>query len=114
MTAWPALAVKRCPYPLDVALQRFYTGDSQRYSTLIHFGDDPATQDLPRWFHLCNGRQSIEAGIKEGKQIFQMHHLKVRSQAALYLQEHFAAFAANFVRWAAHWLASQCPQVPDG
>ena len=41
-----------------------------------------------------------------------MHHLKVRSPAALYLQEHLATFAANFVRWAAHWLATQCSQVP--
>lgn len=23
-------------------------------------------------------------------------------------------FAANFVRWAAHWLATQCPQLPAG
>ena len=23
-------------------------------------------------------------------------------------------FAANFVRWAAHWLVEQCPQVPYG
>ena len=30
------------------------------------------------------------------------------------LQEHFALFAANFVRFAAHWLAQQCPQVPNG
>jgi hypothetical protein len=43
-----------------------------------------------------------------------MHHLKVRSPAALYLQEQFAVFAANFVRWAAHWLVHQCPQVLDG
>ena len=33
-----------------------------------------------------------------------MHHLKVRSPQALLLQEHMACFAANFVRFAAHWL----------
>jgi hypothetical protein len=109
MTAWPAMAVKDFPYPLDTALERFYTGDTQRLSVLLHYGQDPVTADLPGWFHTYNGRQTIEAGIKEGKQVFQMHHLKVRAEAALFLQEHFAAFAANFVRWAAHWLTAQCP-----
>ena len=56
----------------------------------------------------------IEAGNKEAKQVFEIRHLKVRSRPALHLQEHFALFAANFVRFAAHWLAEQCPQVPDG
>jgi hypothetical protein len=112
MVAWPDRMVKHCPYPLDVALERFHTGRQLSYSALLHFGDDPVTQDLQGWFRRYNGRQTIEAGIKEGKQIFQMHHLKVRSPAALYLQEHLATFAANFVRWAAHWLATQCSQVP--
>ena len=114
MTAWPAMEVKDFPYPLDTALERFYTGDTQRLSVLLHYGQDAVTADLSGWFHTYNGRQTIEAGIKEGKQVFQMHHLKVRSEAALFLQEHFAAFAANFVRWAAHWLTTQCPQEPEG
>jgi hypothetical protein len=41
-----------------------------------------------------------------------MQHLKVRAEAALFLHEHFAAFAANFVRWTAQWLMTQCPQIP--
>jgi hypothetical protein len=114
MTAWTAMEVKDFAYPLDIALERFYTGDTQRLSVLIHYGHDPVTADLPSWFHTYNGRQTIEAGIKEGKQVFQMHHLKVRSEPALFLQEHFAAFAANFVRWAAHWLTTQCPQESEG
>ena len=111
MVAWKAMALKDFPYPLDVGLERFYTGQTQRYSSLIHFGAQPVTQDLPGWFHQYNARQIIEAGIKEGKQVFQMHHLKVRSQPGLYLQEQLAVFAANFVRWAARWLAEQCPQI---
>jgi len=114
MITWEGRQLKDFPYPLDIALQRFQTGDTQRYSALIHFGDDLVTSDLSGWFHCYNARQTIEAGIKEGKQVFQMHHLKVRSQSALYLQEQFAVFAANFVRWAAHWLATQCPQLPNG
>ena len=114
MTVWEAMAVKDFPYPLDIALERFYTGETQQLGVLLHYGQDAVTADLDGWFHTYNGRQTIEAGIKEGKQVFQMHHLKVRSEAALFLQEHFAAFAANFVRWAAHWLTAQCPQEPDG
>jgi hypothetical protein len=53
------------------------------------------TTDLPGWFASYNGRQTIEAGIKEGKNVFQMHHLKVRSPAGLMIWEEFAVFAAN-------------------
>lgn len=113
MVAWPATQLHGLPYPLDVALERFYTGETVRYSTLLHYGQDPVTTDLPGWFQRYNGRQTIEAGIKEGKGVFQMHHLKVRAGPALLLQEHFATFAANFVRWAAHWLVTQCPRVPE-
>jgi len=78
------------------------------HGTLLHFGPDPVTADLPGWFERYNAHQTIEAGIKEGKQVFQMHHLEVRSAAAIYLQEQFAVFAANFVRWAARWLCRDC------
>lgn len=113
MVAWAAQRVSKCPYPLDVALERFYTGNTLKYSVLIHYGQDAVTSDLPAWFHTYNGRQTIEAGIKEGKNVFEMHHLKVRSEAALFLQEHFAVFAANLVRWAAHWLVTECLAKPD-
>ncbi len=114
MTAWSDLEIPDFPYPLDVALEHFHTGETSRYGGLLHYGQDPVTDDLPGWFQTYNARQTIEAGIKEGKGVFQMHHLKVRSIPALYLQEHFAVFAANFVRWAAYWLVTQCPQESDG
>ncbi len=113
MVAWNGERFSDFPYPLDVALERFHTGQTQRHATLIHFGSDPVTSDLPGWFHRYNARQLIEAGIKEGKNVFAMHHLKVRSAPALFLQEQFAVFAANFVRWAARWLTQQCPQIPS-
>ena len=109
MIAWAAQLITGCPYPLDLALERFYTGASVRYSSLLHYGRDPVTTDLVSWFAHYNDRQTIEAGIKEGKGVFQMHHLKVRTLPALLVQEQSAVFAANFVRWAAHWLASCCP-----
>jgi flagellar motor protein MotB len=107
MAAWATTSVGPYSYPLDMALARYYTGDKVRTAAFLHYGDDDVTRDLAGWFHTYNGRQSIEAGIKEGKGVFQMHHLKVRAEQALFLQEHFATFAANFVRWAAHWLVEQ-------
>ena len=38
----------------------------------------------------------------------------MRSKPALYLQEQFARFASNFVRWGAEWMAEQCPDIPNG
>jgi hypothetical protein len=114
MFAWKARQFDDFPYPLDVGLEHFYTGKTQHFGTLLHFGTDPVTTDLADWFHRYNARQLIEAGIKEGKNVFAMHHLKVRSAPAIFLQEQFAVFAANFVRWAARWLVEQCPQIPNG
>ena len=79
----------------------------------MHFGQDRVTKNLPTWFATYNKRQTIYAGIKEDNSVFQMHHLKVRATPALWLQEQFAAFAANFVRWADPWLNSDCRQWPD-
>ena len=107
LVAWRSLQLKRCPYALNVALERFYTGATVKHSALFHYGADPVTDDLPAWFAHYNGRQTIEAGIKESKQVFYLHHLKVRSEPAIYLQECFVIFAANFIRWAAHWLADE-------
>lgn len=107
MIAWADLKLKGCPYPLDVALERFYTGKTLKHSALCHFGSDPVIQDLPAWFNHYNGRQIIEAGIKESKQVFYLHRIKVRSEPAIFLQERMALFAANFIRWAALWLAEQ-------
>jgi myosin heavy subunit len=113
LVAWPRLQLKNCPYPLDVALERFYTGKTLKHSALFHFGSQPVTEDLPGWFEQYNGRQTIEAGIKESKQVFYLHHLKVRCEPAIYLQEAFVLFAANFIRWAAHWLEDQAQPVEN-
>jgi hypothetical protein len=113
MKAWKVARLNDFPYPLDVGYQRFWTGNGYRFTALLYFGDQRVTTDLPAWFHDYNARQLIEAGNKEGKQVFEIRHLKVRSRPALRLQEHFALFAANFVRFASKWLAEQCKQVPN-
>ena len=102
MVAWSGLELQHCPYP-DVS-ERFYTGKTQKHSALAHFGDTPVTTDLPVWFNRYNARQTIEAGIKETKQVFYLNRLKVRSEPAIYLQEAMTIFAANFIRWAAAWI----------
>jgi hypothetical protein len=104
MLAWSGLELQHCSYPLDVALERFYTGKTLKHSALAHFGDTPVTTNLPAWFNRYNARQTIEAGIKETKQVFYLNRLKVRSEPAIYLQEAMTIFAANFIRWATAWI----------
>jgi len=113
MVAWPAMKLPDFPYPLDIALERFHTGEKVRLGGLIHFGQDPVTANLTTWFECYNQRQTIEAGNKEEKQVFELHHLKVRSRSGILLQEHFVAFAANFVRWATLWLLEDCANAPE-
>jgi hypothetical protein len=104
------MQLKHCPYSLDVALERFYTGQKQKHSALAHFGSTPVTTNLPAWFGKYNARQTIEAGIKETKQVFYLHRLKVRSEPAIFLQEALTLFAANFIRWATAWINQHTEQ----
>ncbi len=110
MVAWSALQLQHCPYPLDIALERFYTGQTQKHSALAHFGATAVMTDLLAWFGKYNARQTIEAGIKETKQVFYLHRLKVRSEPAIYLQEVMTIFAANFIRWATLWIDQHVEQ----
>jgi hypothetical protein len=114
MVAWSAQPIPDFPYPLDVALERFHTGEKVRWGGLIHFGADPAASQPRAWFERYNQRQTIEAGNKEEKSVFELQHLKVRSRAGILLQEHFVAFAANFIRWATVWLTQECANTPEG
>jgi len=114
MTAWQDFKLVHCAYPLNIALERFHTGKKLRHSALLHFGNDPVTANLPAWFAHYNGRQTIEAGIKEAKQVFYLHRIKVRSEPAIFLQEAFVIFAANFIRWAAHWMRAQAEPLENG
>jgi len=114
MVAWSELKLDRCPYSLQVALERFQVGDDKiKHSALAYFGTAPVTQDLPTWFTTYNGRQTIEAGIKETKQVFHLHRLKIRSEPAIFLQEAMTLFAANFIRWATVWITQQAQPAPD-
>lgn len=99
-----------CPYPLQALLIQYRLPDQNRYTTLFHYGESrPPTRQA--WFASYNGRQIIEAGIKEGKGVFTLKRHLVRSPIGMQIQEQLALFAANFVRWAADWLAKQLLQA---
>jgi len=92
-----------CPYPLQAMLVRYHLPDEMRYTTLFYYDETPPPP-LAEWFRRYNGRQTIEAGIKEGKGVFTLKRHLVRSPIGMQLQEQFALFGANFVRWAAAWV----------
>lgn len=92
-----------CAYPLQAMLVRYHLPDKVRHTTLFYYDHSPPP-DLPDWFSLYNARQTIEAGIKEGKGVFTLKRHLVRSPIGMKLQEQFALFGANFVRWAAAWV----------
>lgn len=95
--------IAACPYRLETLLVRYHLPTGLSYTTLLYYDDRPPPSDLKAWFGGYNARQTIEAGIKEGKSVFPMRRPWVRSPIGLQVQEHFSRFAANFVRWAARW-----------
>lgn len=104
-------ALRDCPYPLQLALERFKVRDRYQYATLVQFRDDGREPSLPEWFASYNGRQLIEAGNKESKSgVFHVQHLMSRSPAGIRLQVLFAALAANVVHWSRPWLQACAAQ----
>lgn len=99
-----------CPYPLQAMLVGYYLPGKMRYTALLYYDEAPPPP-LPEWFTLYNGRQTIEAGIKEGKGVFTLKRHLVRSPIGMQIQEQFALFAANFVRWAAAWVKDLLQQA---
>ena len=99
-----------CPYLLQAMLVRYHLPDEMRYTTLFYY-DESSPPPLPEWFARYNGRQTIEAGIKETKSVFTLKRHLVRSPIGMQLQEQFALFAANLVRWAAAWVKDMLRQA---
>jgi hypothetical protein len=99
-----------CPYPLQAMLVRYHLPDQMRYTTLFYYDEAPPPA-LPAWFAAYNGRQTIEAGIKEEKAVFTLKRHLVRSPVGMQLQEQFALFGANFARWAAGWVRERLRQA---
>jgi hypothetical protein len=98
-------------YALHALQVRYQLPEGLRHTTLLYFDDAPPAA-VAAWFAQYNGRQVIEAGIKENKGVFTMRRPLVRSEYGMQIQEQFALFAANFVRWAAAWAQAQLKDVP--
>jgi len=98
-------------YALDALQVRYQLPEGLRYTTLLYYGE-AAPPPAEAWFAQYNARQTMEAGIKENKGVFTMRRPLVRSLIGMQLQEQFARFAANFVRWAAAWAQEQLRDVP--
>jgi hypothetical protein len=96
---------------LEALQVRYALPEGWRYTTLLYYDEGPPPEPKA-WFEQYNGRQTLEAGIKENKGVFTMRRPLVRSPVGMALQEAFALFAANFVRWAAVWVQSQVRNVP--
>jgi hypothetical protein len=96
---------------LEALQVRYALPTGWRYTTLLYYDEGPPPEPKA-WFEQYNGRQTLEAGIKENKGVFTMRRPLVRSSVGMQLQEAFALFAANFVRWAAAWVQSQVRNVP--
>ena len=45
--------------------------------------------------------------------MFYLHHLKVRSEPSIYLQEALTVFVTNFIRWTAVWIRQQAQPDPN-
>jgi hypothetical protein len=96
---------------LEALQVRYALPTGWRYTTLLYYDEGPPPEPKA-WFEQYNGRQTLEAGIKENKGVFTMRRPLVRSPVGMALQEAFALFAANFVHWAAAWVQSQVRNVP--
>jgi len=99
-----------CSYLLQAMLVRYHLPAKIRYTTLLYYDETPPPA-LPDWFKQYNARQTLEAGIKEEKEVFTLKRHLVRSPIGMPLQEQFAVFGANFVRWAAAWVKDLLSQA---
>lgn len=100
-------------YAVEALQVRYRLPDGWRWTTLVWYDEAPAPP-AGVWFRQYNGRQTVEAGIKENKAVFTLRRPLVRSVVGMQVQEEYAVFAANFVRWAAAWVKAQNTDVAAG
>jgi len=98
-------------YPLEALQVRYWLPDGWRHTTLLWYDEAPPPTPAA-WFTSYNGRQTVEAGIKENKAVFTMRRPLVRSAGGMAIQEAFALFAANLLRWAIAWVQQQTRNLP--
>jgi hypothetical protein len=99
-----------CPYPLQTMLVCYHLPAKIRYTSLLYYDESPPPP-WPDWFKQYNARQTLETGIKQEKGGFTLKRHLVRSPTGMPLQEQFALFGTNFVRWAAAWVKDLLSQA---
>ncbi len=91
-----------CPYPLRLfACKQWWGDDRPKHWSALAATPDLTAIDWPARAVgvLYNGRQTMEAGIKESKGIFASRHLPTRHQPGIALYQELVLFAQNFLRW---------------
>jgi cell division protein FtsB len=90
------------PYPVRLFACRQWRGEDkpERWSALVT-NPELGSTDWPvrRVGIFYNGRQTIEAGIKESKGVFASRHLPTRHQAGIAVYQELVLLAQNLVRW---------------
>jgi hypothetical protein len=91
-----------CPYPLRLfACKQWWGDDRPEHWSALAVTPDLSAADWPtrEVGVLYNGRQMMEAGIKESKGIFASRHLPTRHQPGIALYQELVLFAQNFLGW---------------
>ncbi len=90
------------PYPVRLFACRQWRGEGkpERWSALVTNPELSAGEwPVRRVGTFYNGRQAIEAGIKESKGVFASRHLPTRHRAGIAVYQELVLFAQNLVRW---------------
>lgn len=106
-----------CPYPLRLFAGKHWWGDDRpaHWSALAVTPDLTAADWPAREVGvLYNGRQMMEAGIKESKGIFASRHLPTRHQPGIALYQELVLFAQNFLGWFRRQVLGQTPLATMG
>jgi hypothetical protein len=105
------------PYPMRLfACRRWQGAETPEYwSCLVVNPELEATEWSARRVGVFyNGRQSIEAGIKEGKGILSSRHLPTRNQPGIALYQELVLLAQNLLRWFRRQVLGTGPRASAG
>jgi hypothetical protein len=109
--------LSHCPYPMRLFACRQWWGQTkpERWSALV-VTPDLGPRDWParRVGVFYNERQTIEAGIKEGKGIFASRHLPTRHEAGIALYQELVLLAQNLIRWFRRQVLGRTPLARTG
>lgn len=106
-----------CPYPMRLFACRQWWGDAkpEHWSALVVTPDlGPKDWPVRRVGVFYNGRQVIEAGIKEGKGVFASRHLPTRNGPGVELYETLVLLAQNLIRWFRRYFLANHPLGEKG